>query len=72
MEYTHIESLIPIKEEWDMKSDEKKASEPYRVACEEHKESVEVYIIFINLLQAKTTLLGKYTKSVLKVEKTWK
>lgn len=44
MEYTHIESLIPIKEEWDSKSDEKRASEAYRVASEEHKEAMEVCI----------------------------
>lgn len=42
MEYTHIESLIPLKEEWDMKSDEKKTSEAYRLACEESKEVIEV------------------------------
>jgi mediator of RNA polymerase II transcription subunit 30 len=42
MEYTHIESLIPLKEEWDMKSDEKKSSEAYRLACEESKEVMEV------------------------------
>ncbi|KAG8037580.1 hypothetical protein G9C98_005790 [Cotesia typhae] len=41
MEYTHIESLIPLKEEWDMKSDEKKTSEPYRLACEERKELID-------------------------------
>lgn len=44
MEYTHIESLIPLKEEWDMKSDEKKTSEAYRLACEESKEIMEVSI----------------------------
>lgn len=42
MEYTHIESLIPLKEEWDMKSDEKKTSEAYRLVCEENKEIMEV------------------------------
>ncbi|OXU30462.1 hypothetical protein TSAR_013486 [Trichomalopsis sarcophagae] len=45
MEYTHIESLIPIKEEWDMKSDEKKASEAYRLACEEHKDAMEQLVL---------------------------
>lgn len=45
MEYTHIESLIPIKEEWDMKSDEKKASEAYRLAVEEYKEVMDVRLI---------------------------
>lgn len=46
MEYTHIESLIPLKEEWDMKSDEKKTSEAYRLAYEESKEITEVSKIF--------------------------
>ncbi|XP_014482069.1 PREDICTED: mediator of RNA polymerase II transcription subunit 30 [Dinoponera quadriceps] len=45
MEYTHIESLIPLKEEWDMKSDEKKTSEAYRLACEESKEIMEQVIL---------------------------
>lgn len=42
LEYTHIESLIPIKDEWDAKSDEKKTSESYRLMCEESKEIMEV------------------------------
>ncbi|XP_059481598.1 mediator of RNA polymerase II transcription subunit 30-like isoform X2 [Neocloeon triangulifer] len=41
MEYTHIESLIPLKDEWDMKSDEKKTSEVYKQSCEEQNEIVE-------------------------------
>ncbi|CAL1679958.1 unnamed protein product [Lasius platythorax] len=41
MEYTHIESLIPLKEEWDMKSDEKKTSEAYRLICEESNQVIE-------------------------------
>ncbi|KAK7869981.1 hypothetical protein R5R35_013749 [Gryllus longicercus] len=45
MEYTHIESLIPLKEEWDMKSDEKKTSESYRLACDESKEIMEQVIL---------------------------
>lgn len=45
MEYTDIESLIPLKEEWDMKSDEKKTSEAYRLACEESKEIMEQVIM---------------------------
>ncbi|KAI5749331.1 hypothetical protein M8J76_006500 [Diaphorina citri] len=45
MEYTHIEGLIPIKEDWDMKSDEKKTSEQYRVACDESKEIMEQVIL---------------------------
>lgn len=45
MEYTHIESLIPLKEEWDMKSDEKKTSESYRLACDENKEIMEQVIL---------------------------
>jgi len=31
-----------LKEEWDMKSDEKKTSESYRLVCEENKEVMEV------------------------------
>ncbi|KAK1132048.1 Mediator of RNA polymerase II transcription subunit 30 [Melipona bicolor] len=45
MEYTHIESLIPLKEEWDMKSDERKTSEAYRLACEESKEIMEQVVL---------------------------
>ncbi|XP_015516510.1 mediator of RNA polymerase II transcription subunit 30 [Neodiprion pinetum] len=45
MEYTHIESLIPLKEEWDMKSDEKKTSESYRLACEESKDIMEQVVL---------------------------
>ncbi|XP_063228681.1 mediator of RNA polymerase II transcription subunit 30-like [Bacillus rossius redtenbacheri] len=45
MEYTHIESLIPLKEEWDMKSDEKKMSESYRLACEENKEVMDQVVV---------------------------
>ncbi|XP_044579298.1 mediator of RNA polymerase II transcription subunit 30-like isoform X2 [Cotesia glomerata] len=41
MEYTHIESLIPFKGEWDMKSDEKKNSEVYRQVCEERNQLIE-------------------------------
>lgn len=55
MEYTHIESLIPLKEEWDMKSDEKKTSEAYRLACEESKEIMEVRII-----KADTHVMHRY------------
>ncbi|XP_025161233.1 mediator of RNA polymerase II transcription subunit 30 isoform X2 [Harpegnathos saltator] len=46
MEYTHIESLIPLKEDLEiMKSDEKKPSEAYRLVCEESKEVVEQVIL---------------------------
>ena len=48
MEYTHIESLIPLKEEWDMKSDEKKSSEAYRLVYEESKEVMEVCEIYFS------------------------
>ncbi|XP_065347322.1 mediator of RNA polymerase II transcription subunit 30 isoform X2 [Cloeon dipterum] len=41
MEYTHIESLIPLKDEWDMKSEEKKTSEMYKQSCEEQNEVME-------------------------------
>lgn len=44
MEYTHIESLIPYKE-IDLKHDEKKNSEVYRLACEEHKEVMEQVVL---------------------------
>ncbi|EEB12817.1 conserved hypothetical protein [Pediculus humanus corporis] len=36
-----IQSLIPLKEEWDMKSEERKNSEAYRQASEECKELME-------------------------------
>lgn len=42
----NFQSLIPLKEEWDMKSEEKKTSEQYRVACDESKEVMEVRICF--------------------------
>ncbi|KAF2901577.1 hypothetical protein ILUMI_04606 [Ignelater luminosus] len=45
MEYTHIESLIPFKDEIDPKHDEKKNSESYRLACEESKEVMEQVIL---------------------------
>lgn len=41
MEYTHIESLIPHKDEIDPKHDEKKNTEAYRSSCEEMKEIME-------------------------------
>lgn len=37
-----MQSLIPLKEEWDMKSEERKTSEQYRLACDESKEVMEV------------------------------
>lgn len=45
MEYTHIESLIPYKDELDIKSDEKKQSEAYRSVVEEHKELNEQVVL---------------------------
>lgn len=45
MEYTHIESLIPFKDELDPKHEEKKNSEPYRLACEESKEVMEQVVL---------------------------
>ncbi|XP_014601905.1 PREDICTED: mediator of RNA polymerase II transcription subunit 30-like [Polistes canadensis] len=44
MEYTHIESLIPLKEEWDMKSEERKTSEAYKLAYKESEEIMEQVI----------------------------
>lgn len=35
MGYTHVETLIPLKEEWDGKSDERKNTEAYRQDCAE-------------------------------------
>lgn len=37
-----LQSLIPLKEEWDQKADERKMSESYRTACEERREIMEV------------------------------
>nr|CAH7740137.1 unnamed protein product [Callosobruchus chinensis] len=45
MEYTHIESLIPFKDDFDPKHDEKKNSEAYRLACEESKEVMEQVVL---------------------------
>lgn len=41
MEYMHMEGLIPLQEEWDMKSEERKTSETYRVASDELKDVAE-------------------------------
>ena len=41
MEYTHIESLIPLKEEWDVRNDIHK-SDLQQSSCEESKELIEV------------------------------
>lgn len=51
MEYTHIESLIPLKEEWDVKTDTHRTSEGSQAAiCEETKELIEVVhcLLFFN------------------------
>lgn len=45
MEFMHIESLIPLKEEWDQKADERKMSESYRTACEERREIMEQVLL---------------------------
>lgn len=45
MEYTHIESLIPFKDEIDPKYDEKKNTEAYRLVCEESKEVMEQVVL---------------------------
>ena len=50
MEYTHTESLIPLKEEWDAKTDEKKNTEAHAVMSEESKELIEVYQINLLLI----------------------
>lgn len=45
MEYTHIESLIPYKDELDPKHEDKKNSETYRLSFEESKEVMEQVIL---------------------------
>ncbi|XP_065202362.1 mediator of RNA polymerase II transcription subunit 30-like [Planococcus citri] len=46
MEYMHIESLIPLKEEWDVKtSEERKTSEAYRLATEECKDLIDQVVL---------------------------
>ena len=45
MEYTHIESLIPFKDEIEPKYDEKKNSEAYRSICEESKDIMEQVVL---------------------------
>ncbi|KAK3927214.1 Mediator of RNA polymerase II transcription subunit 30 [Frankliniella fusca] len=45
MEYMHIESLIPLRDEWDQKADERKMSESYRMACEERREIMEQVLL---------------------------
>jgi hypothetical protein len=53
MFFKFLQSLIPLKEEWDMKSDEKKTSESYRLVCEENKEIMEVSGFILNFLSHK-------------------
>jgi hypothetical protein len=50
------QSLIPLKEEWDMKSDEKKTSESYRLVCEENKEIMEVSGFILNFFHINCRL----------------
>ena len=45
MQYTHIESLVPYKGDVDQKIDDKKNSESYRLACDEHKEIYEQVVL---------------------------
>lgn len=45
MEYTHIESLIPFRDEIDPKHDEKKNTESYRLTCLESKEVMEQVVL---------------------------
>lgn len=46
MEYTHIESLIPLREEYEHKTiDEKKTSEAYKVVCDENKELTDLVVL---------------------------
>lgn len=42
MEYTHMESLIPLKDEAENKTlDERRNTESYRLALEENRELTE-------------------------------
>lgn len=41
MEYTHIESLVPLKDEMDSKQEDKKSTEAVKYLTEEHRELVE-------------------------------
>ena len=42
MEYTHMESLIPLKDEAENKAlDERRNTESYRLALEENKDLTE-------------------------------
>jgi hypothetical protein len=54
-----LQSLIPLKEEWDMKSDEKKTSESYRLVCEENKEIMEVSRFILTFFQINCRLFFK-------------
>lgn len=55
-----LQSLIPLKEEWDMKSDEKKTSESYRLVCEENKEVMEVSGFILCFLYEITESIGQF------------
>jgi mediator of RNA polymerase II transcription subunit 30 len=57
MFFKFLQSLIPLKEEWDMKSDEKKTSESYRLVCEENKEIMEVSGFNLNFLSHKLQVI---------------
>jgi hypothetical protein len=52
-----LQSLIPLKEEWDMKSDEKKTSESYRLVCEENKEIMEVSDFILKFILNKLQVI---------------
>lgn len=45
MEYTHIESLIPYRDELDPKHEEKKNSEAYRLALDEAKDVMDQVVL---------------------------
>lgn len=47
MEYAVIESLIPMEEDLEVKSDEAKTTDAYKSACDERQELIEVIILFI-------------------------
>lgn len=51
MEYTHMESLIPLKDEADNKTlDERRNTESYRRDLEENRELTEQVCCFFDLV----------------------
>ncbi|XP_042219554.1 mediator of RNA polymerase II transcription subunit 30-like isoform X1 [Homarus americanus] len=57
MEYTHIESLIPYKDEADNRADYKKIGENYRHLVEESRELKEVGCFCVTFVPFYVTLM---------------